>query len=260
MDVVSSTNTRVIEVNGQAVTQPQYAVAANEPFNYPNCRDYTPDDTSKSWWDEGIGDSYGYFAGTPADWIWNTPGPVQPITGDVVKFQEKFTIPGYPMIGFLFITADNGFEAVLNGERVGSRQIGPGFPDTLREQVGTDTLPQTGDWGVAANGWQSVGDYSLTGLVIGENTLDITAANEYMWNDGGYSGADFHYDIWDPTVIIADPDPGDGIEICNNPAGLIYRAFIRYRAVDRQETAWADGDPFWGKNWATYFIYKDEPD
>ena len=38
-----------------------------------------------------------------------------------------------------------------------------------------------------------------------------------------------------------------------NPNGLVYKAEITYLGED--ESAWADGDDFDGKNWATYFTY-----
>jgi hypothetical protein len=254
--VFSSTNTDITEVNGTPVTAK--AVSANEPFSYPTCAAYTPDDTNKSVWDNGIGSAFNTFAAAPAaDWIWNVLNPEHPILGDWVKFQETFSVPGLPVGGTLYITADNGYKAMLNGTDVGSAQLGPGFPGTLRETVSTPP-PQQGDWGVASQGWQSVEAYSLSGLVSGENSLMITATNEYMWNDGGYSGPDYYYGNWNPPggSVNADPSPGTGIGgdgICRNPGGLIFKATMDYYA--RSETAWGAGSNFSGRNWATYISY-----
>jgi hypothetical protein len=266
MYLSSDAETMVIEVNGVATTQP--AVAANEPFSYPTCRYYTPSDATKSVWDNGISLTYfNIFNAAPtADWIWNAPNPDRVIEGDVVKFQEKFTIPGYPTTGsLLYITVDNAYAALLNGVFIGSAQLGPGFPTTLREEV-VYMLPHTGDWGVASQGWQSAETWLLIGLVNGENTLDITAANEYMANAAcacGSSGADFYLPWFDPVggTRTADNYPigiggsTEGPQNCYNPGALIYKARINYDRIDQRETAWGAGTPFGGNNWATYFTY-----
>lgn len=251
MTIVSDTSTAVTEVNGAPVTA--NAVLANEPVSYPNCTAYAPDGTGSAW------DNSVNIPG--AHWIWNTLDPEHPIQGDVVTFQKKFTVPGLPNGGTLYITADNGYKVTLNGVPLGSAQLGPGFPTTLKET--TDTTPQAGNWGVASQGWQSVESYSLLELMSGENALTITAANEYMWNDGGYSGPDYYYGSWDPSggSINADPFPGSGIggdNICRNPAGLIFKATADYYADG--ETAWGcersdNCFDFDGNNWATYFMY-----
>jgi hypothetical protein len=256
MVIFSNTNTDITQVNGAPVTSK--AVEANEPFNYPNCRYYTPDDTFKSLWDDGIGAAaFNIFNASPtADWIWNSLNPENPIWGDVVTFEEPFDVPGLPITGTLYITADNGYSIMLNDTLIGQAQLGPGFPDTLMETV--DALPQQGDWGVASQGWQSVEAYLLNGLMSGDNTLAITAANEYMWNDGGYWGPDYYYGSYDPAgpPVNPDPFPGTGIDgdgICRNPAGLIFKASVDY--YTRSETGWGAGMDFPGKNWATYLDY-----
>jgi hypothetical protein len=248
MTIVSDTSTAVTEVNGTPVTA--NAVLANEPVGYPNCASYAPDGTGSAW------DSSVNISG--AHWIWNTLDPVHPIEGDVVTFNKAFTVPGMPNGGTLYITADNGYEVTLNGVLLGSAQLGPGFPTTLKET--TDTTPQAGNWGVASQGWQSVESYALTELVSGENTLVIIAANEYMWNTTDqYQGKDYYYGSWDPPggSVNADPFPGYGIgvdNICRNPGGLIFKATMGYYASG--ETAWGAGTRFTeDKNWATYFTY-----
>jgi hypothetical protein len=252
MTIVSDTSTAITEVNGTPVTA--NAVLANEPVGYPNCASYAPDGTGSAW------DSSVNIPG--AHWIWNTLNPEHPIEGDVVTFQKAFSVPGPPNGGTLYITADNGYKVTLNGVLLGSAQLGPGFPTTLKET--TDTTPQAGNWGVASQGWQSVESYSLTELVSGENILVFIAANEYMWNTTDqYQGKDYYYGSWDPSggSTNADPFPGYGIgvdNICRNPGALIFKATLDYYASG--ETAWGAGTRFTeDKNWATWFPYEVQP-
>lgn len=255
--VVSGTNTDVTNVNGTAVTQK--AVAANEPFNYPNCSSYTPDDTNPSLWDTGIGTTaFNLFSGAGADWIWATPNPIEPILGDIVDFQQGFTVPsGFQLGGTLTITADNAYSAMLNSTTLGhSISMGPGFPGTLREDVGSG--PQQGDWGVASQGWQHVDTYTLSGLSAGSNTLKVTAADEYM-NAGddylGWGGTTYN------STVYPDPTPGTGLpadgSVCfdpgYNPAGLIYSLSVG--TYTHSDTAWGGTNGFSGANWATYMEF-----
>jgi hypothetical protein len=185
-----------------------------------------------------------------ADWIWNAPYPLNPVTGEVVDFSDTFTVPaGFPIIGgSLMITGDNAYEAKVNGGTVGQAQLGNGFPGTLRETV-VPGAPQTGDWGVASQGWQSVETYPLSGLTVGANTLAITAANEYLNNGTTFSGPDFYLNAWDPSggSIIAD---SDGNDRCINPAGLIYKLSVQ--SATSSATGWGSGIAFQGGSWATY--------
>lgn len=260
--VVSNTSTQVIEVNGSPTTQD--AVLAKEPVGYPNCASYIEDGINSAW-DSGIGSSYTtIFTNAGAHWIWNTPHPENPIWGDVVTFQETFSVPGLPFNTDLLITADNAYIAYLNGSYVGnSISLGPGFPGTLKEQI--ISVPKDDDWEVASQGWQKVESFPLGGIVSGENTLKITAANEYMCGGdatfcNGYEGND-RYQGWNNTsktytlAINNDPIPGNGPGFypCYNPGALIFMASVDYYA--RGETAWGDGTDFDGRNWATYFTY-----
>ena len=115
------------------------------------------------------------------------------------------TIPGLPTGGSLVITADNGFTASLNATPVGTAELGPGFPGTLKEFLGgIYTLPKAGDWGVSSQGWQSVETYPLAGLVEGTNTLEIVAGNEYMAPDDKY----FSTSPYTTGPVSIDPLPG----------------------------------------------------
>lgn len=262
--VVSDTNTQVIEKNGFPVDPSVDAVLAKEPVNYPNCASYI-EDANNSAWDSGIGSSYTtIFTNAGAHWIWNTPHPENPILGDVVIFQEIFSVPGLPFNTNLLITADNAFIAALNGAYVGnSISLGPGFPGTLKEQI--IAVPKDDDWEVASQGWQKVESLSLGGVVSGDNTLTIAAANEYMCGGNAlvcnsYYGND-RYEGWNntsktyTTSIHNDPIPGNGPGVypCYNPGGLIFKASVDY--YEREETAWGWENDFTGSNWAQYIIY-----
>jgi hypothetical protein len=257
--VVSGTGTDVTEINGAAVTQK--AVAANEPFNYGDCNTYTASDASPSFWDNSVkllGGATPNWGG--ADWIWATPNPMRPILGDVVKFRQTFTLPaGSQLGGTLTITADNAYSVSLNGTVLGhSISLGPGFPGTLVANLGSG--PQQDQWGVASQGWQLVDQYPLSGLVSGTNTLEITAANEFMNVGDSYLDWDAvgqHY----LATVLPDEAPGtglpaDGSQCFNpgwNPAGLIFNLTAQTSTpTGGSATAWGNGQAFPGANWAMY--------
>ncbi|MBA7601485.1 hypothetical protein ES703_08560 [subsurface metagenome] len=191
--IVSDTNTMVTEVGNTPIT-PQNAVLAWEPCNaYPAC-DTSATEDDPSLWDNSTGN---YFAGTGADWIWDTrltsdPGGNAAETGRVVKFERTFTIPCSPIGATLHMAVDNGYTVWINGNLVGCAQVDSGGADPCIDWWTTDlTEPY-----VHTDGWQTVGHYAIPAsyLVVGTNTLVILAANEQM--DGGTGGS--------------------------NPAGLIY--------------------------------------
>jgi hypothetical protein len=257
-DVVSHAGSAVTAFNGSPVSQT--AVAANEPFTYPDCNTYSPSDTAQSLWDTGIGTTaFNAFNSAGADWIWPTLNPRDPITGEYADFTETFSISGLPVSGSLLITADNGYKASVNGGSVGSAQLGPGFPSTLLETV-VPGAPQTGDWGVASQGWQTVETWPVSGLKTGSNSLVVTAADEYMWNDGGYLGADFYDAGYDPVGGPITPDPAPGVgsadgSLCTNPGynpgGVIYKLSVSQYTTSA--TSWGGNTAFNGGSWATYY-------
>jgi len=233
MTIVSDTSTQVVAGN---VTGP--AVAAWEPYD-------DAQEPALSVWDEQIGN---VFAGTGADWIWETYRSFHPVEGDIVEFQRTFNIPGNPVSGALMITCDNGYEAKMNGSLIGSAQLfgdwrnpvvcddGVSFlRDPVLDNNGNVILP-----GVERSGWRSVEMYDVTSkLLSGGNTLHITGVNEAMMK----------------AVICGYGDQGFDGTVDDNPAGLIYKLDITYatEGAEGEETAWAAGISFPGKNWATYF-------
>jgi hypothetical protein len=201
------------------------AVYAWEPGpNYPNDG---PDDSSwqaNSLWDQRIGTYHSFFDSVGADWIWESYRVKDPVYGTVLKFERSFAINGIPLSGKLAITCDNGYEAYLNSRFVGSDNVADGWLYSNLKQMYVDT-----------SNWDSVEEYDVSSLLTsGTNNLTIYAANEYF-NTDDYG------------------NPWKGTE-SNNPGGLIFALCVDY--CDRSETAWGEGDPFSGKNWATYFTYE----
>ena len=264
LEVVSSNTTPITAVNGGGVDQT--AVLAYEPFNYPACASYTSSNASKSVWDNGIGTAnFTFFNAAGADWIWDAAHPLHPRGGDYVTFQPTFDVPpGLVTSSSLRIAADNAFTVDLNGAFVGkSVTLGPDFPLTLRETPPGTTMPQMRPWGVASQGWDKVEEFVLP-VVSGSNTLEITAANEYMCGSTDPTicsdGRDRYFG-WNSTTktfntsIFNDPTPGDGpgVQPCFNPGAVIFAASIDYYA--RSETGWGSGTGFPGNNWGMYFEY-----
>jgi hypothetical protein len=165
-------------------------------------------------------------------WIWET-GPDSnqtgrdyvndPICGTVVDFEESFDIPGEFTDGTLWVTADNGYEAYLNGYLLET----DGLSGDWRNSDLTESYVTT-----AQAAWSSI--EIATWLQLTGNTLRFETANEYFNTDDGHGL------------------PGT---VDSNPGGLIYEAEITYYADG--ETAWGDGTRFTDKgNWGTYFTYE----
>jgi hypothetical protein len=184
MTVVSDSQVQVIQGN-TGLSTPYNAVASWEPF-------LGQIDPNPSLWDDMI--DYTFTGG--ADWIWESYRTVNPVTGDVVWFQRDFLVDGYPTAGTLHITCDNGYEVWLNGNLVGSAQLGLGWEVSDRTQPYVD-----------GNNWQSVEAYNVSGLLKKDNnTLIVKAANEYM-----------------------GPSDGEALgTIDTNPAGLIFKLDLSY--------------------------------
>ena len=230
---VSDASTKVVDsyAGGQLVpgsvknfvSYPFDAVPAWEPS-----ADATP-----SYWDNAL--SPNYFTpevGVPlADWIWESYRVQHPVEGDVVDFERKFSIPGMYLLsssGHIHITCDNGYQAKMNGALLGRAQLGIG--DAWRSSNLIESF-------VFTNGWQTVETFNFPDLQVGVNTLRIETANEYMGTlDNQGLG----------TII-------------SNPGGLIYEAQYCYEVIDQEETGWGDGPGFPGANWATYFVFTENP-
>ena len=180
--IVSDTNTLVTA--GNAGTHPHNAVYAWE---------------HSTWW-PGLSYKFGY-PNNDARWIWESYRVVHPIAGDIVEFQRSFYIPGTPTDNCtLYITCDNGYEVTLNGNPVGSAQLGASWETSNLTQSFVDTT-----------NWQSVESYDASGLLqSGNNTLVIKTANEYMGDlDGQQDGT-----------------------IDENPAGLIYELLYEFDTTE----------------------------
>lgn len=161
---------------------------------------------------------------SPAQWIWNSNRTLQPVTGEFVEFTHDFPLIGTPLTGTLAITADNGFEASLNGTFLG---------DSTNLTAGWRTSDLTEAWvntGAGVSSWATVRTFDVGALLGANNTLAVTGVNEQM----------------------------DGGTIDNNPAGVIYKLCGTQCIITQQydsETGWGEGTPFPGKNWATCMSY-----
>jgi len=198
----------------------QPAVLAWEPGpNYPNDG---PDDSAwEAWslWDRRLSIN---LVPTGADWIWEAYRVLDPVYGTVLTLQRTFDI-GYPIAGTLLIACDNGYEVFLNGTSLGSDNVYGDWRLSNLKQAYVDV-----------SGWDTVGSYNLLDYLLdGTNVLTIDAANEYFNTDDS-----------------GNPAPGTA---SSNPGACIFAMDVDYYADG--ETAWGDGDPFPGKNWATYFTY-----
>ena len=208
MTVVSDTDTLVTAGNVEGAIYPYNVVYAWEPFA----------DSDPSYWDQHVDHN---FSASGADWIWESYRVVHPINGDIVSFRKTFEIDEPPIAGVLYITCDNGYEVYLNGEFVGSAQLGAGWSTSDLTEPYVNT-----------HGWQTVEKYDISDLLLpGENILEIAAANEYMGPlDNQHNGTEN-----------------------TNPAGLIFE--LTYSVPVHEETAWGAGCDFPGCNWAMYFTY-----
>lgn len=166
---------------------PQAAMIAAEPAPYSTV--YTVG-ANNSTWDNGTGL---YFQNTNpgATWIWETVRAEDPKNligslsdadaskwGRVVRFEKKFNINGVPTGGTLHITADNTYEAWINGNAL---------PRPATAKVAGWETTNLHEASVATTGWQTVGHLAIPAgyLVNGENTLVVLAGNEYYFNDDG---------------------------------------------------------------------------
>jgi hypothetical protein len=161
---------------------------------------------------------------TCGQWVWESYECVNPIYGDVVDFYKSFPVPGLPNGGTLWITADNGYKAYINGMPI------VGASDGLSGDWRTSDLTESYVT-TAMAAWSSVEIASF--LASGMNTFHFETANEYMYPDDGSN----------PVGTVT-----------NNPGGLIYEAYITY--YEDGETAWGAGTEFvTDRGWATYFTY-----
>jgi hypothetical protein len=200
------------------------AVDAWEPGPaYPNDGPIDSGWEANSLWDQQI---FGKGIDTTvADWIWESYQVQDPVVGTVLTMTTPL-FNGYPVSGDLYITCDNGYEAFVNGQSVGSANVFGDWKFSNLKQAFVDT-----------NGWQSVQHYDLTpNLVSGQNVLTIDAANEYLNPD----------DL--PNNMIGT--------LSNNPGACIFQAPVCYENIDQMETAWGAGSRFNTKgNWGMYFTF-----
>jgi hypothetical protein len=217
-----------------------YAVSVSWPSNFPAFWNNQLTDR------DGTADYKAILNAEPsADWIWSQqPIPTgKTYTGDIVFFKKEFTIPNnaFGITADLYIDADNGYYFYVNGDwsgtPVGFPNIDNGFEPgynptnfyyssiTPTEGAGPGATPSAtyetpgnlypleasieSDTPPSANSgqWKWITKYDISGLVQGDNTLQIVAINEH-----------------------APP------ETTGNPAGLIYKLVIKYMVPSIEKT------------------------
>jgi len=220
MTVVSDTTTMVVGSTDGILT-PRYASYAWQPFDnpFPTDGSIVPDLMPPNVaWDQSLDHTFS----AEAHWIWGSYRVVNPIPGDVVKFEKTFNIPGNPTAGTLYITVDNGFEVSLNGTYVGRAELQDDWetaPNRGQDYVHGSSDPDQ------ANLWQTVEDYNVSAWLLGDNatnTLHVYGVNEYM-------GPLDVIDAGPPELLEAEGT------IVINPAGLIFEIEIDYQPGEVQE-------------------------
>lgn len=137
----------------------------------------------------------------------------EPIAGDVVELEDTFDVPGTPVGGTLYITADNGYEVSLNGTSVGSAQVfDSGGTEWEDSDLGQEFV------NAQSGSWMSVEEFDVSSLLVdGSNTLTVLGANEQQsTEDGEQNGT-----------------------VTSNPGGVIYELDIEYETCipcDLEET------------------------
>jgi len=192
MTVVSDATTRVVSYrvgNDETCTFQPMDVPADPSWEHPS-------------WEANLDFTFD----ANADWIWHCDedNPAgngeyyvrEPIYGDIVKFERRFTVPGTPTSGTLHITADNGYEVWLNGTKLGSASLSPGWECS---NLGNAYVDDT------AGTWDTVEHYALN-LQAGENVLTVYGVNEQQSTD----------------------DLEQEGTVTSNPGGVIFQADVDY--------------------------------
>lgn len=106
-----------------------------------------------------------------AQWIWESYEVLDPVVGTVLKMETAFEMENV-LSGNLYIACDNGFEAYLNDNFLGSANVYDyGGNDWMYSDL-TENY-------VSSSGWWNIQLYDLTPFLNeGDNILLIHAANE----------------------------------------------------------------------------------
>jgi len=186
---------------------------------------------------------------------------VDPWKGDIVDFTKAFALPGTPVSGTLWITADDGYEVSLNGNFVGNHGLLSGWRTSDLKYI---YVPGHGIW-------KSVEKYDIGGkLTQGTNTLFIQTANRYMGCDNpvvrnSIVSADETLELTDTVVAPAGGVIAGCGSTCAEPKGtadtnagaLKYEAYICTESSTSAD-AWVPGTLLDANNrpfrYFTYFI------
>jgi hypothetical protein len=133
----------------------------------------------------------------------------EPVAGDVVEFEDAFSVPGTPVSGTLYITADNGYEVWVNGTYVGSATVQDGDVDWEDSDLSHPYVP------AVSGTWSDVEAWDVSGLLQqGANTLTVLGANEQM----------------SPDDVTDAGSPEATGTVRSNPGGVIYELDLEYEA------------------------------
>ncbi|MDB9944466.1 hypothetical protein OAD26_00505 [bacterium] len=223
LTVVSDTDVDVVGVYNKAgggsvlVPTSKSAVIAAEPTNYPTVYAIQP---SNSVWDNGT-DLYFQNTNPGAEWIWETERAEDPATdysfgedlydadastnGRVVVFEQTFTIAGTPQDSELHISADNGWEVLINGAYLArSSSVVAGWETTDLHEASLD-----------GSDWQKVDHVVVPASALnnGENTITVLAGNEYLATGDGSNQS---------PAFTADPYSQ------KNPGAVIFKMDVEY--------------------------------
>lgn len=212
--VAAATTTQTMTVRSGTSSQVVGYRAGDEAGAFPTS---TPNVDADLTWVHSAWSGTSHTFDADTRWIWHcdetsTTGQTmggkptyyvkEPIAGDVVEFEDSFTISGTPTSGTLYITADNGYEVALNGTAVGSAQVfDSGGVDWEDSDLGQTYInAQSGTW-------ISVEDFDVSSLLTsGSNTLTILGGNEQQSTaDGETNGT-----------------------VTSNPGGVVYELDIEY--------------------------------
>ncbi|MBN1855344.1 MAG: hypothetical protein JW846_00125, partial [Dehalococcoidia bacterium] len=191
-------------------------------YSTPDETEYYDDDGA-AWvpaveaWEHSAWSTAKTLFATDADWVWNSYRVLEPVDGEVVDFRHEFVVAGTPEAGQLIVTADNGYEAYLNGTFVGSAQVtdfdGTDWQDSLLYYSWVD-----------GQNWQSVETWDVSTLLVpGVNTLILETANEYMGPDDSPAQNTGTIDsnpggVIYELVFTTEPTEDYEVDFCNSPA------------------------------------------
>ncbi|MFX1233917.1 MAG: VWA domain-containing protein [Promethearchaeota archaeon] len=94
-------------------------------------------------------------------------------------------------------------------------------------------------------------------MIGGEGSMSKDGPDFYEWNTIQSFDLLDYLNSDDNTILIRALNFFDAGTAYSNPAGIIFKMQVCYEYIEKEETAWGDGEIFEGANWATYIVYVD---